>query len=106
VWANVSGNLRIVHGLQLIPDRLVAEGPLLDCRFLCRRRVGELQGIRILAIDTVHLAAISSHRVAAAQGLHVPYDATGREGTANPLGISMTSQARLALFSLTAGSST
>jgi len=27
---------------------------------------------------------ISSHRVAAAQGLRVPYDATGLEGTANP----------------------
>src|SRR5258708_38951893 len=104
-----SGNLRIVHGLQLIPDRLVAEGPLLDCRFLCRRRVGEPPGHLYpwhRHIDTVHVAAISSHRVAASQGLHVPYDATGREGTANPLRISMTSQARLALFSLTAGSST
>jgi len=60
VWANVSGNLRIVHGLQLIPDRLVAEGPLLDCRFLCRRRVGEPQGICILGIDNGTCSPISS----------------------------------------------
>src|SRR6266853_4076860 len=83
---NIDRNLRVVNGLQLIPDHLLAEGPFLNCRCLCRRRIGESQGIRILGIDTVHVASIGSHRVAAAQGLHDPYDGTGRESTANPAG--------------------
>src|SRR5260370_39191978 len=41
-------NLRVVHGLQLIPDHLLAEIPFVDGRCLCRRRVGEPQSIRIL----------------------------------------------------------
>src|ERR1019366_10814289 len=53
---------------------------------LCRRRVGEPQGIRILGIDTDHVAAIGRHRVAAAQGLHDPYDGTSREGRPSPTG--------------------
>ena len=68
------------------PDHLLAERPFPDCGFLCHRRVGEPEGIRILSLDTVHVAAIGRHRVAAGQGLHDPYDGTGREGSANPAG--------------------
>jgi hypothetical protein len=57
---DIDRNLRIVRGLQLIPYHLIAERPFPDCRFLCHRRVGEPEGI-----DTVHVAAISRHRVAA-----------------------------------------
>ncbi len=53
-----------------------------DRRFLCHRRVGEPEGIRILSLDTVHVAAISRHRVAAGEGLHDPHDGTGWESTA------------------------
>ena len=45
---------------------------------MCRRPVGEPQGVCILGIDTLD--------VAAGQGLHDQHDGTGREDTANPAG--------------------
>jgi ABC-type nitrate/sulfonate/bicarbonate transport system ATPase subunit len=50
-----------------------------------------------LASTTVRVAR-SVARVASAQGLHVPSDPTGREGTGNPLRISMTSHPALRFF--------
>src|SRR6266478_9306282 len=83
---DIDRNLRIVYGLQLIPDHLLAERPFPDCRFLCHRRVGEPEGIRILSVDTVNVAEISRHRVAAGQGLHDPHDGTGWKSAASPAG--------------------
>src|SRR5258708_37224059 len=83
---DLARNLWIVHGLQLIPDHLIAERPFPDCRFLCHRRVGEPEGIGILSLDTVHVAAIGRHRVAAGKGLHDPHDGTGRQSAASPAG--------------------
>src|SRR6266849_6582720 len=37
---NIDRNLRVVHGLQLVPDHLIAEIPFGDRWCLCRRRVG------------------------------------------------------------------
>src|SRR5260370_18486181 len=58
---NIDRNLRIVHGLQLIPYHLLAENPFPDYRPSCHPPVGEPEGSRILSRAPAPLSAISRH---------------------------------------------
>ena len=99
MWVNVSGNLRIVNGLQLIPDVWSLKGPswIADSCAVAALENPRASVSLSLASTTVRVAR-SVARVASAHGLHVPSDPTGREGAANPLRISMTSHPALRFF--------
>src|SRR5947208_15403961 len=79
---DVDGNLRIVDGLHLVPNHLLAEGLLLHCRSLCGS-ARQAQSICVVDINAKHLSEIGSNRVAIAARLHDPHGCTRGQAAAH-----------------------